>query len=143
MVATGANNSIKKVGTNVEIIDLIDYSVETFILKDPRGNRFDAIGSLVHDQPVIIGGAYDWGREERATDDGFIIGEHQKLLNDESKNNNQKQHFTNVPRKMISMMLPRTSSEQKLRDREKRKWLNQPSSFTILICVHNLYSVTH
>ena len=81
MVATGANNSIKKVGSNVEIIDLIDYSVETFILKDPRGNRFDAIGSLVHDQPVIIGGAYDWGREERATDDGFIIGEHQKSLN--------------------------------------------------------------
>ena len=81
MVATGANDSIKKVGTNIEIIDLIDYSVETFILKDPRGNRFDAIGSLVHDQPVIIGGAYDWGREDRATDDGFIIGQPQRSLN--------------------------------------------------------------
>ena len=81
MVATGANNSIKKVGTNVEIIDLIDYSVETLILKDPRGNRFDAIGCLVHDQPVIIGGAYDWGRENRATEDGYIIGQHQRSLN--------------------------------------------------------------
>ena len=80
MVATGTNKSIKKVGTNIEIIDLIDLSVKTLLLKDPRADRFDAIGSLVQDQPVIIGGSYGWG-DERATQDGFIIGQHQSSLN--------------------------------------------------------------
>ena len=81
MVATGANDSIKKVGTNIEIIDLIDSSMKSLLLNDPRANRFDAIGSLVQDQPVIIGGSYGWGFKERATQDGFIIGQHQNSLN--------------------------------------------------------------
>ena len=81
MVATGTNKSIKKVGTNIEIIDLIDLSVKILLLKDPRGDRFDAIGSLVQDQPIIIGGSYDWGVEQRAKQDGFIIGQHQRSLN--------------------------------------------------------------
>ena len=81
MVATGTDDSIKKVGTNIEIIDLIDSSVKTLLLKDPRGNRFDAIGSLVQNQPFIIGGSNDWGVEQRAKQDGFIIGQRQNSIN--------------------------------------------------------------